>query len=105
MVHCPFSKEIWWRTTSWARCGCHFNVDVDSIQEWWEEQQKLQPGPKRKGFNTLFMLTGWHIWKERNARLFNRQAAGASEIVQRIKDEVDLWIAAGARKLGCLFGE
>ncbi|RLM54729.1 hypothetical protein C2845_PM10G10510 [Panicum miliaceum] len=105
LVHCPLSKEVWWRTLSWANCACQFSVGEASVQDRWEQQEALQLTKRRKGFNTLFMLTGWHIWKERNARLFEGQAAGTSVIVQRIKDDADLWTAAGAGRLGRLFCE
>jgi hypothetical protein len=45
------------------------------------------------------MMTTWSIWKERNARLFNQRLTPVSVILDRIKGETELWVAAGARKL------
>lgn len=45
------------------------------------------------------------VCKERNARLFDQRSACMSIILNGIRQDIDLWIAAGARKLGRLFGE
>jgi hypothetical protein len=66
---------------------------------------RSQAPRRRKGAASLFMLVAWHIWKERNARVFERRAAATSVMFDRIKSETELWIAAGARKLGRLFCE
>jgi len=31
----------------------------------------LQGGERRKGFDSLFFLVEWRLWKERNRRTFN----------------------------------
>jgi hypothetical protein len=54
---------------------------------------------------TVFMMTARSIRKERNARLFDQRLAPVSLILDRIKGGTELWVAAGARKLGRLFCE
>ncbi|CAL4948729.1 unnamed protein product [Urochloa decumbens] len=105
IVSCPVAREVWWRVLSWAKCSCTFLAGEAGIQEWWEHLLSIQPHQRRKGVSTLFMITGWQLWKERNARLFDRTASSTSVVVSRIQQEADLWIAAGARKLGSLFCE
>jgi hypothetical protein len=52
------------------------------------------------------MLVSWTIWKERNARVFNNKAAPAGVLLEIIKNDVRLWIAAGAKQLSVvLLGE
>ena len=55
-----------------------------------------------KGFDTLFALTAWEIWKERNARVFRRDSLTVHQLAMVIKQQGELWIDAGARKLSCL---
>jgi hypothetical protein len=59
-------------------------------------------GGKKKGFDRLFALVTWEIWKERNAPIFRRVSTQASQVVALIKQQGELWIDAGAKKLGCL---
>ncbi|TVU43932.1 hypothetical protein EJB05_03353, partial [Eragrostis curvula] len=70
-----------------------------------EEIGGQQPGRRRKGFNTMFMLTAWSIWKERNARVFDGKASTAAQVVQRIKSDAELWAQGGAKELGRLCWE
>jgi hypothetical protein len=51
------------------------------------------------------MVIAWHLWKEWNARLFEHLVAPMNVLIDRIKTEADLWIAAGAHDLGRLFCE
>jgi hypothetical protein len=46
-----------------------------------------------------------HLWKEKNARVFDRASATPLVVLGRIKEDVDLWVAAGARELGRLVCE
>lgn len=50
-----------------------------SVQEWWLYLRAQVASSKCKGFDSLFALISWQLWKERNARLFrglnlNRQS-------------------------------
>ncbi|CAL5009846.1 unnamed protein product [Urochloa decumbens] len=105
IVSCPVAKEVWWRVLTWANCQCNFLDGEASVQDWWEHLLSLQLPGRRKGVCSLFMIIGWHLWKERNARLFEHSASSTTMLVIRIQQEADLWIAAGARKLGDLFCE
>jgi hypothetical protein len=48
------------------------------------------------------MLVVWLIWKERNARLFDRRSSNTDQLLESIKLEIKLWVEAGAASLGCL---
>ena len=60
---------------------------------------------KRKGFDSLFALISWQLWKGRNARTFRNDNQQTLMVCRLIKFEGDNWIAAGATNLGCLFCE
>ena len=104
LVTCSFSKSVWWETFAWARRNCSFIVDV-SLQDWWAHIVALQAPALRKGTSSLFMLVAWHLWKERNARLFEHRSTTVSDLLRRIVEDAKLWYSAGARHLGCLFHE
>ena len=56
----------------------------------------------RRGFDSLFFLVGWNLWKERNGRTFDRAGRQPQQLAQAIVEEASLWIAAGYRPLGVL---
>lgn len=64
--------------------------------------RRLLPATKQRGFDSLFALAAWHIWKERNARLFRGKEEQVQQLLMVIKQEADLWIQAGARRLASL---
>jgi hypothetical protein len=53
----------------------------------------------RKAMTSLTMLVSWTIWKERNARVFQNKSAPPPILLEIIKNEAKLWVAAGAKHL------
>jgi hypothetical protein len=74
-------------------------INDEPVLQWWLRTRKLIPKPIRRGFDSLFFLIGWMLWKERNARTFNRTAASAAQLVLRIHDEAQSWCVAGNKQL------
>jgi hypothetical protein len=72
-----------------------------STIDWWIQITSV-PDTPRKGLRSLTLLASWEIWKERNNRIFDRRGASVPSFVNRIKGEVSLWIAAGAKDLAGL---
>jgi hypothetical protein len=56
-----------------------------------------------KEAHSLAILTVWHIWKERNARVFNESSSGEQSVLNRIKDECSNWASARRRGQGLSF--
>lgn len=69
---------------------------------WWTTSRKLLPKELRRGFDSLVLLAGWLLWKERNATTFNRVASTPAQLVAAIHLEAALWVAAGYRHLAVL---
>jgi hypothetical protein len=85
---------------------CNFNVGAETtLLAWWECLVTSQTLRRRRGASTLFIIVAWHLWKERNARLFDNRSAPIVVILDMIKMEIDLWIAGGAKELGSLLCE
>lgn len=62
----------------------------------------MLPKLYRRGFDSLVLLMGWMLWKERNARTVRGTSATAVELAAAIKMEVDSWCAAVNRHLALL---
>ncbi|PVH33793.1 hypothetical protein PAHAL_8G066600 [Panicum hallii] len=101
LLECCYAKDVWWGLLNSIDCICTFPQQQHfQLQDWWRHLSVLQPREKRKGFHSIFMLTAWHLWKERDNRLFRNSSATAVQLRGLILQEALLWVAAGAAKLG-----
>ncbi|KAJ1268382.1 hypothetical protein BS78_07G130600 [Paspalum vaginatum] len=57
------------------------------------------PSPSRRDVRSLIILVCWELWKERNARIFDRSEVPSFKVAARIKEEAAAWILAGAKHL------
>ena len=71
----------------------------DSVQAWWASTCTTGT-TDRKAKASITMLVSWVIWNERNARVFRQKSAPPQILLSIIEDEANLWIKAGAKKLG-----
>jgi hypothetical protein len=99
ILGCVFNREVW--ASCLRRFLLHDLVVVEQvdIMLWWTSSR---PKEIRHGFDSLFLLIGWLLWKERNARTFNRIAAFPVQLLESIEQEVSMWCAAGYKRLGAL---
>ena len=74
------------------------SVVNDNLESWWGSTRKLIRKETRRAFDSLVILVCWHLWKQRNARVFHpaTPSISASELVSRILDELHTWATAGA---------
>jgi len=101
LVNSSYTKAIWWNTLSWMTCQCSFPEPLQ-LHFWWKHLRTLQESDRKRGFNTLFMLIIWALWKERNNWLFQGVSTHGPDLQEKIKMDIKLWIDVGARRLGCL---
>jgi len=58
-----------------------------------------------KALRSLLLLVNWEIWKERNARIFDRCESSTIALLTKIKQEAWAWGIAGARHLLSILGD
>jgi hypothetical protein len=102
LLGCPFSREVW---EAWLR-KLHLQYIVVVQDEpaipWWLRSRKALPKQLRSGFDSLFFLIGWSIWKERNAKTFDGVSTLAARLEVSIQEEADAWCMAGYKHLGAV---
>jgi len=99
LLGCYFCRQVW---EPWlAKLGVQGVVVLceEPTMEWWIRSRKLVPKLAHRGFDSLFFLISWMIWKERNARTFGGAAVSPNELQAKIQDEVQAWGLAGFRQL------
>ena len=70
--------------------------------EWWERVRHTLQGLDKRGFDSFVIMTVWQLWKQRNARVFNRddQVRMPTNLVYQIFEEIKLWKLAGVGVVG-----
>lgn len=65
-----------------------------SIRGWWIRLLKLQSRKKNPDI-VLASLVAWHIWKERNQRVFENRSSSPEKVASFIRAEYALLLEAG----------
>jgi hypothetical protein len=102
LLGCVFSRQVWSICLARVHLQDFVTVVEDQAMLWWLTNRKRIPKALRRGFNSLFFLVGWSLWKEPNARTFDRGNLSVLSLVDSIFEEAGGWIAAGNRRLGAL---
>lgn len=65
-----------------------------ALLDWWLGSRQRVGRPRRKGFDSLFLLVVWHLWLERNARVFQRRPLQPTARLRAIAEELHQWCLA-----------
>jgi hypothetical protein len=104
VAECPFSKQVWLAAAAWANCqslspACWTNTQ--DLQPWFCQFFAAQ-NQLNKGMGSLVLLIICSLWKECNNRIFRKQELTISRFISNLRDDVRLWIFAGAKSLDYL---
>lgn len=58
---CPFAKEVWNLVRSWAGECIQININVETMQEWWEKWLQGQDATKQRTTASILMYSTWNI--------------------------------------------
>jgi hypothetical protein len=86
LLGCCFSKEVWHLCLNRLCLQDFVTVNEEHVMSWWIQNRKGVLKVLRRGFDSLFLLVGWTLWKERNARTFDAVATSPSQLLTKILD-------------------
>lgn len=101
LAACVYMREVW------ARLGATISLPQlaqgnPAAVDQWLAARKLIPKDLPRGYNALFLLVSWIIWKERNSHVFDRFATMPAWLLPKIREECDAWVTAGFRRIAPL---
>jgi hypothetical protein len=104
LCSCPYAREVWFHVC--RALGRPLPPTANSVLGWWKRLRGNWQGNRRKGMDSLFALTSWLIWKERNAQCFSEATTTVLDLLLIVKVEADQWAQAGANDMrsSALFG-
>jgi hypothetical protein len=66
LLSCVYIREVWHRLLTIVGLHTWAPQHQDSLLQWWQHHRAQAPRALRKCFDSMFMLSAWSIWKERN---------------------------------------
>ncbi|WVZ66620.1 hypothetical protein U9M48_015811 [Paspalum notatum var. saurae] len=102
MLQCSFSRQVWFLALSVFSWQTLIPAASDTSMFWWSSARNRVRKEYRPGFDGLVLLIFWMIWKERNARVFNRGAVSPFLVWSKLQEDGKLWSLAGFNAFLCL---
>ena len=99
IIGCVYSREVWHFILDRLHLTDVIPVQEKDVLAWWLRNRKLLQKHVWKGFDSLFFLIGWKLWKERNARTFGGEPTPPGNLACLIQEEADEWCRAGFKHL------
>lgn len=84
LIQCVYAREVWHYCLTECNIEAPTPVSDSTVMDWWLRARSQFRRAERRGFDTIIMITLWALWKQRNARAFNRQ--------EQFKPPWHLWI-------------
>lgn len=99
---CVFARQVWHRVLLPLQLQDLAPTDDHDIAPWWLGQRRRIDKASRPIFDSLLLLVAWCLWKERNARTFDKPPSMVPEVVAAIVREGADWAAAGYAPMDAL---
>jgi len=77
ILGCVFSREVWASCLRRFRLQDRVLVQESDIMQWWTDSRRCLPKSIRRGFDSLFFLVGWTLWKCENLQ-WDAKVGGAA---------------------------
>uniref|UniRef100_J3L0J0 CCHC-type domain-containing protein n=1 Tax=Oryza brachyantha TaxID=4533 RepID=J3L0J0_ORYBR len=91
---CSYTRETWNQLCLWGKHNTLLLLNNKTLKEWWRSFCEIKPKSLQKNLIRSLITTWWHIWIERNSRVFNSQHNTAIKVAHKIKLEIDLRLLA-----------
>ena len=93
-VGCLVVRMIWSLVLQWANLNEAIPLSTLSLQDWWQNARSRIQGNKSKTLSSLVHLIIWSIWRERNARVFDKHCTPLQTIIDLVKYDATQWEVA-----------
>jgi hypothetical protein len=103
LVSCVFSRQVRYKILKTVGLqNLSPQHGSSCFDEWWEGANRAITVPVQKAFNSIIVLGAWTIWNHRKQCVFDEIQPSISEVFSWVKDEIQRWSLAGARKLSSI---
>ena len=90
LLGCPFAKELWHKAVGDQPRAAEAALSSSSTKEWWRKVCGQPTKEMKKTVSSFAAYTAWHLWNERNRRVFQEKYCTTDGVLQLIRDDVSL---------------
>jgi hypothetical protein len=88
---CCFTRNVWNLVCNWLGYNLSpYSWQDSPISDWWESLIHLAKGDIAKKKIGALLTTWWHVWLERNRRIFHQQCQSELQVAYTIKENTEL---------------
>ena len=102
LVQCVYARQVWHYCRQAMKMAIRIPSPEQTLEAWWlEERALVMSKKKKKWLDAWIILVCWHLWKQRNARVFGDIAKQCNEdvLAARIVEDMKMWSKAGVGDL------
>jgi hypothetical protein len=83
---CSFAKEVWHGLCASHAAVANIGSRSTSILGWWKKIARFRKSKSRREHAAVAVYALWHIWKERNRRIFENISSKPEDLIFQIRD-------------------
>jgi hypothetical protein len=87
---CEFTELVWNQVCNWQELHLPPPSNSQSISDWIEGLSVNRSKRERKIIMGALLTTWWHIWLERNRRIFHQRSLPPIQVAYSIMENIDL---------------
>jgi hypothetical protein len=90
VLDCPFAREVWFKAGADFPLAAHAALNASSILDWWTKIRALKKKGREPDKCSAAVYIAWHLWIERNNRIFQAKARSSPSLLLLAKHELCL---------------
>ena len=91
--YCVYARQVWTKCQQRALIKYRPPENTDTLEDWWLRQRSRPEKKEQRTLDTWIVLICWHIWKQKNVRVFGNTTRQCNEVylVWEIARSAALW--------------
>jgi hypothetical protein len=88
VLACPYALEVWQGFVTTHNTVTSIAQRSTTIAGWWKKIARFRKNKTKKELTTIAVYTIWHLWKERNRRIFEDCSCSPTGLLAQIRADV-----------------
>jgi hypothetical protein len=87
-INCPYAKIVWQGLAQRNTTVSSIAQGSTTLHGWWKKIARFHKSKTKRDYTTLAAIAVWHLWKERNRRVFENYTCTTDGLVVQIRADL-----------------